>query len=75
MLNINKTSFLSLNLSKVKTYGFQGNYILRKHMNNSKLLLTNTDGWLYDICSEDAYKDFWKDEEQFNLKEYSKNAK
>ena len=44
-------------------------------MNNSKLLLTNIDGWLYDICSEDAYKDFWKDEEQFNLKEYSKNAK
>ena len=38
-----------------------------KYANNSKLLFTDTDSLIYEIKTEDAYEDFSKDKEMFDL--------
>ena len=40
-------------------------YIKKKYDNISKLLFTGTDNLMYEIKTEDVYKDFSNDKERF----------
>ena len=47
-----------LELSKVSMYELHYGYIKNKYGNNSRLLFTDTDGWIYETKMEDVYEDF-----------------
>ena len=61
-------------LSKVLMY-----YIMitlkNKYGNNSRLLFTDTHNLMYQIKTEDAYKDFSNDKEMFHFRNYSTKSK
>ena len=48
----------TLDLSKVLMYEFHYDYIKNKYGNNSKLLVSDTDSLMYEIKTEDVYKNF-----------------
>ena len=50
-----------LDLSKTLMYDFHYNYIERKYGDKGRLLLTDTDSTMYEIETEDFYKDISKD--------------
>ena len=54
-----------LKLSKVLMYEFYYDYIKNKYGNNSELLFTDTDSLMYEIKTEDVYKDFSNEKEMF----------
>ena len=54
-----------LELSKVLMYEFYYGYIKNKYGNNSRLLSTDTDSLIYEIKTENVYKDFSNDKEMF----------
>ena len=63
-LILNKTAYVGmckLDLSKVLMYEFHYDYIKNKHGNKSRLLFIDTDSLMYEIKTEDVYKDFTKD--------------
>ena len=63
-LVFNKPVYLGmciLDLSKTLMYDFHHNYIKRKYGNKAKLLLTDTDSTMYEIQTEDFYKDISAD--------------
>ena len=65
-LNLNKPAYISmciLDLRKVLMYEFHHDYIKNKYDSKSKLLFTDTDSLMYEIHSEDIYKDFGSDKE------------
>ena len=66
-VKMNKLVYLGqaiLDLSKTITYEFHYDYIKRKYNeNNLKLLYMDTDSLVYDIKTEDFYKDIAKDVE------------
>ena len=64
-----------LELSKVLMYKFHYNYIKNKYGNNSRLSLTDTDTLIYDIKTEDVYKDFSSNKKMFDFSNYSTKSK
>ena len=65
-LTLNKPAYIGmciLELSKVLMYEFHYDYIKNKYGDNSRLLFTDTDSLMYEIETEDFYKDFGNDKE------------
>ena len=73
-LTMNKPVYLGmciLDLSKTLMYDFHYNYIIPKYGNKAKLLFTDTDSFLYEIETEDFYKDISGDvKDRFDTSEY-----
>ena len=73
-LTMNKPVYLGmciLDLSKVIMFDFHYKYIKPKYENKAKLLFTDTDSFLYEIETEDFYKDIAGDvKDRFDTSEY-----
>ena len=73
-LTMNKPVYLGmsiLDLSKTLMFDFHYNYIKPKYGNKTKLLFTDTDSLLYEIQTEDFYKDISGDvKDRFDTSEY-----
>ena len=74
-LTMNKPTYLGmciLDLSKTIMYDFHYNYIKPKYENKAKLLFTDTDSLMYEIETEDFYKDISIDvKDRFDTSEYA----
>ena len=76
-LTMNKPVYLwmcILDLSKTLMYDFHYNYIKPKYGDKAKLLLSDTDSFLYEIITEDFYKDISGDVwDRFDTSDYPEN--
>ena len=76
-LTMNKPVYLGmsiLDLSKTLMFDFHYQYIKPKYGNKAKLLFTDTDSFLYEIQTEDFYKDISGDvRDRFDTSDYPKN--
>ena len=63
--------FTVLDLSKWKMYDFHYNFIKKNF--NAELLITDTDSFVYEIKSEDVYKEFFEWEDLFDFSNYSRD--
>ena len=75
-LTMNKPVYLGmsiLDLSKTLMFDFHYKYIKPKYGKQAKLLFTDTDSFLYEIQTEDFYKDISGDvKNRFDTSDYSK---
>ena len=73
-LTMNKPVYLGmsiLDLSKITMFDFHYQYIKPKYGNRAKLLFTDTDSFLYEIQTEDFYKDISEDvKDRFDTSDY-----
>ena len=73
-LTMNKPVYLGmsiLDLSKTVMFDFHYKYIKPKYGNKAKLLFTDTDSFLYEIQTEDFYKDISGDvKDRFDTSDY-----
>ena len=76
-LTMNKPTYLGmciLDLSKTIMYDFHYNNINKKYGDKAKLLFTHTDSLMYEIETEDFYKDIRGDvKDRFDTSEYIDN--
>ena len=76
-LTMNKPVYLGmciLDLSKTLMFDFHYKYIKPKYGNKAKLLFTDTDSFLYEIQTEDFYKDIAGDvRDRFDTSNYPEN--
>ena len=76
-LTMNKPVYLGmsiLDISKTLMFDFHYKYIKLKYGNKAKLLFTDTDSFLYEIQTEDFYKDISRDvKDRFDTSNYLKN--
>ena len=76
-LTMNKPVYLGmsiLDLSKIIMFDFHYKYIKPKYGNKAKLLFTDTDSFLYEIQTEDFYKDIAGDvRDRFDTSDYPEN--
>ena len=74
---MNKPVYLGqaiLDLSKIIMYDFHYDYMIPKYGNRIKLCYMDTDSYVYDIKTEDFYKDIAEDvETRFDTSAYSNN--
>ena len=74
---MNKPVYLGqaiLDLSKIIMYEFHYDYMIPKYGNRIKLCYMDTDSYVYDIKTEDFYKDIAEDvETRFDTSAYSNN--
>ena len=76
-LTLNRPAYVGmciLDLSKTLMYDFHYNYIKDKYGNEAKLLFTDTDSLMYEIQTDDVYKDLFVDKEKFDNSDYSKDS-
>ena len=60
-----------LDLSKTLMYDFHYNYVKQKYRDKAKLLFTDTDRLMYEIQTEDFYKDISADvKDRFDTSDY-----
>ena len=64
-----------MELGKVLMHEFHYDCIKNEYDNKSKLLSTDTDSLIYEIKTEDVYKDFSSDKEMFGFSNYSTKSK
>ena len=73
-LTMNKPVYLGmsiLDLSKTLMFDFHYKYIKPKYSKKAKLLFTDTDSFLYEIQTEDFYKDIFGDvKDRFDTSDY-----
>ena len=63
-----------LDLSKTLMYNFHYNYIKQKYEENAELFFTDTDSLMYEINTEDFYKNISKDvDEKFDTSNFEKD--
>jgi len=75
-VRLNKPIFLGftiLELSKLLVYNFHYNYMGKKYGNYCGLLNIDTDGLVYEICTQDVYKDLKEDQAIFDFSDYPNN--
>ena len=62
--------FAILDLSKTLMYDFHYGYIKQKYGSNAQLCFTDTDSLLYDIKTQDIYRDMAEDADKFDTSDY-----
>ena len=70
---LNKPAYIGiciLELIKVLRYELHYDYANNKYGNKSRLLFTETNCLMYEIKTEDVYKDFTNDKEMFDFNIY-----
>ena len=76
-LTMNRPAYVGaciLDMSKTLIYDFHYNYIKHKYDNKAKLLFTDTESLTYEIETNDAYADFWKNKDKFDNSDYNKES-